>query len=235
MFAIILAGGLGTRLSSLLPNIPKPMAPIYQKPFLSYLIDYWIGEGIEHFVISVGYRKENIMDYFGYTYKGIPLNYSIEDTPLGTGGALLRALRQINSDDDVLLLNGDTFFEVKLSTLRTFMALKKSDFLISLFKSEQIDRYMGVELNSEGVITSLDISKKKPYYLVNGGVYLINPHFFDNLDYKPDEFLSLEKNILTNLIGQKKLIYGLQLDGRFIDIGIPDDYRKTEVFFQEHR
>jgi len=115
------------------------------------------------------------------------------------------------------------------------MADKKPGFLMSLFKSNEIDRYMGVDLNSEGVITSLNISKKKSYCLVNGGVYLINPHFFDDFDYKPEDSLSLEKNILSSLIDQNALIYGLQSDTRFIDIGVPEDYLRAEIFFKDQR
>jgi D-glycero-alpha-D-manno-heptose 1-phosphate guanylyltransferase len=119
--AIILAGGLGTRLRSAVPDLPKPMAPIAGRPFLAYQLDYWIRQGVDRFVLSVGYRHESIMAYFGAAYRGIAVDYSVEQTPLGTGGGLLLALERLDGGQrPFLLLNGDTYFEVDLATLSAF-------------------------------------------------------------------------------------------------------------------
>ena len=115
--AIILAGGLGTRLRQLVSNVPKPMASVNGRPFLAHLMDYWIGQGITQFIISVGYLKESIINYFGNEYQGIKIEYSEEESPLGTGGGVLLAIKNIKSDDYFVLLNGDTFFEVDLREL----------------------------------------------------------------------------------------------------------------------
>ena len=93
--AVILAGGLGTRLRSIIPNLPKPMAPIGDRPFLEYQLDYWIAQGVNRFVLSVGYRHQVIIDYFGNSYKGVEVDYVIEQKPLGTGGALLLAAEKV--------------------------------------------------------------------------------------------------------------------------------------------
>ncbi|MCK4701226.1 MAG: NTP transferase domain-containing protein, partial [Bacteroidales bacterium] len=114
--AIILAGGLGTRLKSVISDIPKPMAPIHGKPFLEYLLSYLVKFKIKKAVLSVGYKYQNIFDYFGNNYKGMKLSYAIEDMPLGTGGGIRNAMDQINNDH-FFLLNGDTFYEVDLNKL----------------------------------------------------------------------------------------------------------------------
>lgn len=111
--AIILAGGMGTRLRSAVPDLPKPMAPIHERPFLEHQMDYWIGQGVSRFIVSVGYMKEVIMDHFGASYRATPLTYAIEEEPLGTGGGLLLAAQGLS--ETFLVLNGDTFFEVDLT------------------------------------------------------------------------------------------------------------------------
>ena len=117
--AIILAGGLGTRLRSAVPDLPKPMAPIGGRPFLDHLLDYWIGQGINRFVLSVGYRHEMIIDHFGNNYKHAELDYVIEQEPMGTGGGFLLAAEKIGKNAPFLLLNGDTF-AVDLKALTKF-------------------------------------------------------------------------------------------------------------------
>ena len=110
--AIILAGGLGTRLREAVPNLPKPMVPIHNRPFLEHQMDYWIEQGITRFILSVGYLKDIIISHFGNSYKSVSIDYAIETSPLGTGGALLLAAKNLN--ETFLVLNGDTFIEVSL-------------------------------------------------------------------------------------------------------------------------
>jgi len=153
--AIILAGGLGTRLRAAVPDLPKPMAPIRGRPFLEYQLDYWIGQGVERFVLSVGYRHEAIVAHFGDSYHGVPLSHSIESTPLGTGGGLLFALDRVAGPLPFLLLNGDTYFEADLGALHRFHAAKQSEWTFSLFRSPQDGRYMGMGVDDSGRIMTL--------------------------------------------------------------------------------
>ena len=102
--AIILAGGLGTRLREAVPDLPKPMAPVNGRPFLEYLIDYWIEQGVKRFVMSVGYLHQDIVRHFGYRYRGVEIDYSVEESPLGTGGALLLASSKLKSNIFIKLL-----------------------------------------------------------------------------------------------------------------------------------
>src|SRR5207249_9185779 len=103
--AIVLAGGLGARLRSAVEDVPKPMAPIGGRPFLEYLLDHCVDQGIGRFTLSVGYRHEAITSHFGNAYRGKALRYAVEESPLGTGGALLRTLRAFRIETPVFLLN----------------------------------------------------------------------------------------------------------------------------------
>lgn len=126
MEAVILAGGFGTRLQKVVHDVPKPMAPVAGKPFLSYLLDQLDRQGCTHAILAVGYKKEIIQDFFGSHYKGISLSYSVEDDPLLTGGALKKALRQV-TEDVAVVLNGDTFFSVDFSKMIDFHNQAHSD------------------------------------------------------------------------------------------------------------
>ena len=225
--AIILAGGLGTRLNSVLSDLPKPLAPINGKPFLEYQMDYWIHQGVDHFVLSVGYLKEKIVDYFGDHYQNIPINYAIEDTPLDTGGGLLKALDFIASDEPILVLNGDTYFEVDLKILRDFHVNQKSTWTFSLFRTIEVDRYMGIQLEPSGKLKLMNQQIGGQETLANGGVYLINPSNIKALGFKSGEKISLERDILKKLSDNHFDIYGIEFEGQFIDIGVPNDYKRA--------
>jgi D-glycero-alpha-D-manno-heptose 1-phosphate guanylyltransferase len=225
--AIILAGGLGTRLNSVLSDLPKPLAPINGKPFLEYQMDYWIHQGVDHFVLSVGYLKEKIVDYFGDYYQNIPINYAIEDAPLDTGGGLLKALDFITSDEPILVLNGDTFFEVDLKVINDFHLNRRSIWTFSLFRTKDVGRYMGIHLESSGKLKFMDQEINDQERLANGGVYLINPSIVKELGYKSGEKKSLEKDILKKLSADYTNIYGIEFEGQFIDIGVPNDYKRA--------
>lgn len=222
--AIILAGGLGTRLRHVVPDLPKPMAPINGRPFLAHLMDYWIGQGVRRYVLSISYRREAIIDYFGASYRGVPIVYAIEETPLGTGGGLLQALRGRELDAPFLVLNGDTLFEVDLLALRRFHAERHSAWTMSLFRADTARRYMGMHVESDGHIVSLESGTSQPGGLANGGAYLIDPGTVSRLDFSSCNRISLENDILPAIVASGIALYGLECAGRFIDIGVPHDY-----------
>lgn len=227
--AIILAGGLGTRLRSVLPNIVKPMAPINGRPFLEYQMDYWIDQGIDEFIISVGYRKNDVMEYFGESYNGCRIKYAIEDQPLGTGGGLLQAINLVDQNESILVLNGDTFFEVDYIELKKYHDQKKSQWTFSLFRSYDVNRYMGIETDSNGAIRSLTSKKKELTSLVNGGVYLVNTNLFSTSRFKAGDKASLEDDLLSEFFSNNVRLFGIEFSGQFIDIGLPDDYNKAST------
>ena len=226
--AIILAGGKGTRLRSVVPDLPKPMAPIDGRPFIEHQMDYWIGQGVGRFVVSVGYKKEVIMDHFGTSYRSTPLTYAIEHEPLGTGGGLLLAAQGLR--EPFLVLNGDTFFEVDLAKLLKFHADHSADWTFSLFRTSGVGRYMGIEVQSDGQIDSLKSGTGEKSCLANGGVYLVTPSVLANKAFVPGCRFSLEEDLLPAMEAQGAKLFGLEFSGTFIDIGIPQDYfRAAEV------
>lgn len=223
--AIILAGGLGTRLRSVISEIPKPMAPIGDTPFLYYLLKQLQYFNIRRTILSVGYKYETILEYFGYKFGDMELLYSVEDTPLGTGGAVKLATTQILGDE-FILLNGDSFFGVDLEALNYLHVKKKAEISISLKPMNDFDRYGSVNVDLYNKI--LEFVEKKPCVcgLINGGIYVINKHVFDGINISK---FSLEKDILEQYV-KNGTIYGFLYNDFFVDIGTPEDYAKAEEF-----
>lgn len=225
--AIILAGGLGTRLRSAVPDLPKPMAPINGRPFLEHQLDYWIAQGINRFVLSVGFRHEAIVDHFGNGYKGVALDYVIEETPLGTGGGLLLAAEKISGGTPFLLLNGDTYFAVDLQALIEFAGANDADWSFSLFRTNEVGRYMGMEVSSQGEITSLKSGRGQPGRLANGGVYWVRSRATLGEKFASGDKVSLEDDIFPAAMASGQRLFGIEFPGIFIDIGVPDDYHRA--------
>jgi D-glycero-alpha-D-manno-heptose 1-phosphate guanylyltransferase len=224
--AIILAGGFGTRLKGVVPELPKPMAPILGRPFLEYLMDYWIKQGVNHFILSVGYKKNVIINHFSDEYHGASIEYSTEELPLGTGGAFLKAARKLS--DTFLLLNGDTFIEMDLNKMIGFHYDKESDWTLSVIKLNRSDRYMEIEMTDNGKIISLDSFQDQDFQLANGGAYLINPSVLEKMKWEHDIYISLENELLPEFSSSGGNLFGIECSGKFIDIGVPEDYFRAQ-------
>ena len=225
--AIILAGGLGTRLRSAVPDLPKCMAPVAGKPFLEHLLTYYIAQGIESFIFSLGYKHEVIEQfvkaYFGNDNRSY--SFSIEEEPLGTGGAIKKAI-ELTQTEDVLVMNGDTFFKVDIAELSLFHQQHDSDCTLSLKPMKESDRYGVVETDHTNRILSF---KEKNYYensLINGGVYALNVSSFISINL-PEKF-SFEKDYLEQYYLELNF-YGIEQDQYLIDIGIPSDFEKANI------
>ncbi|EDP4615425.1 NTP transferase domain-containing protein, partial [Campylobacter jejuni] len=162
MQAIILCGGLGTRLKSVIKNIPKPMAPINDKPFLEFIFEYLKKQGIKEVILAVSYKYEVIKEYFKDEFLGIKIKYSIEKEPLGTGGAIKEALKFIKNE--AYVLNGDTFFDIDLSKLK----LNRSKICLALKQMNDFDRYGTVNVNEQGFVISFEEKIFKNQGLING-------------------------------------------------------------------
>ena len=224
--AIILAGGLGTRLKSVISDIPKPMAPIHDKPFLEYLLSYLVKFKIKKVVLSVGYKYQNIFNYFGDNFKGMELLYAIEDKPLGTGGGIKNAMYHINNDH-FFLLNGDTFYEVDLNKLYHLHIEEKADISLSLLPMKKFSRYGSVKVKGTN-ITEFIPKKITEKGLINGGVYVVNRSVFQ--EYSPGSKFSFETDLLQ-VMCNKLNFHGYISEAPFIDIGIPEDYKKALEYF----
>ena len=227
MDAIILAGGLGTRLRSVVSDIPKCMAPVCGKPFLHYLLTSIEHKGIERVVLSVGYLHEVIQEWIADTKPNLEIVYSVERVPLGTGGAIRLAMSQVESEQ-VLIMNGDTFFDIDISAFAQFHAARKSSLSIALKPMDDFDRYGNVRIDACGHILEFQEKKYCPHGLVNGGCYLMETAgaFMDGL---PDKF-SFETEVLQNRVDVGEM-FGFVAANYFIDIGIPSDYTRANAEF----
>jgi D-glycero-alpha-D-manno-heptose 1-phosphate guanylyltransferase len=223
--AIILAGGLGTRLRSAVPDLPKCMAPVAGKPFIFHVISYYQNQGIEKFIFSLGYKHEIIEEYLANNLTDLDYKVSIEEEPLGTGGAIYKACSP-DVSEQVLILNGDTLFKVDLQSLFNFHISRNAECTLTLKPMKNTDRYGVVEIADHGQILSF---KEKKYYessLINGGVYALNTVLFRNRIFP--EVFSFEKEYLEKYFAESDM-FGIVQDKYFIDIGIPDDYQKAQT------
>jgi len=226
--AIILAGGLGTRLRSAVPDLPKCMAPVAGKPFLHHVIQYLQEQGVDDFIFSLGYMHEVIENWILKNHPLLNYQLSIEEEPLGTGGAILLACKKATAEN-VLVLNGDTMFRINTNKLLSFHQQQGSVCTLALKPMHNFDRYGVVEINKDGYIQSF---KEKKFYeqgLINGGVYALNVNAFLALDL-PAKF-SFEKDYLETYCKTRKMM-GLVQDEYFIDIGIPEDLERANTQFE---
>jgi D-glycero-alpha-D-manno-heptose 1-phosphate guanylyltransferase len=226
--AIILAGGLGTRLRSAVPDLPKCMAPVAGKPFLAYVIDYLWQEGTRKFIFALGYKSEPIAAFLREKLPEANYELSIEHEPLGTGGAIKLACSKAK-ENTVLVLNGDTFFRIRTGELAAFHHQHKADCTLCLKPMQNFDRYGVVELGKDSAIGSF---REKQFYssgLINGGVYALKRIQF--LQEELPEKFSFEKDYLENFYNSRRL-FGLVQDAYFIDIGIPEDFQRAQEEFK---
>ena len=150
MEAIILAGGLGTRLSHIVKDVPKPMAPVAGRPFLEYILDYLIENDIKRVILATGYKHEIIEQHFGNLYKNIEIIYSVENEPLFTGGAIKKALSKCK-ENNVFIINGDTYFNVDLKEMKKFHIESNSEITIATKLMYDFERYGTVVLSKIGL------------------------------------------------------------------------------------
>ena len=230
---LILAGGAGTRLRNVIgDDTPKPMANISDKPFLWWLISYLEKQGVREVYLSVGYKKEKIIDFFGSKYKSVIIKYINEEEPLGTGGAIKVAADLIG--EDFIVINGDTFSLVNLESLIELSMQTQADLSIALTKCLPETRYGKVKLDSQGNVTSFIEKSENQSDLgcINAGVYFVSHKIKDH--FPKEKKFSFEKDFLE--INLKELnIRGLCIVEDFIDIGVPEDYFKCLDFFNRKK
>jgi D-glycero-alpha-D-manno-heptose 1-phosphate guanylyltransferase len=226
--AVILAGGLGTRLSPVLPDRPKVLAEVRGRPFITYLLNQIAENRMEDVVLCTGYRADQVRKILGNTFGPIHLRYSQEEKPLGTGGALRLALSLISSDT-ILVMNGDSFAEFSLSEFLKQHLSKAAVATILLTEVEDTERFGRIELDDESRITGFsEKDDRTGFGLINAGVYLMAKKALGK--FPEGKALSLERDIFPRLIG--KGLYGYPNKGRFIDIGTSESYVHAQYFFQ---
>jgi D-glycero-alpha-D-manno-heptose 1-phosphate guanylyltransferase len=228
--AIILAGGLGTRLKGVVDDLPKSMASVNGHPFLEYLMNYLLGQGIRRIILSVGYKMDLIQSYFKDHYKGIMINYAIEEEPLGTGGGIKNAFKQVE-DNLAFTLNGDSLFRLDFQAMLRTHAASNADLTLALRYLEDTGRYGTVKTDDQKRITAfLEKDPDSGSGYINGGVYLINKDFIEKEEF-PQKF-SMEKDCFEKCYQQAR-IFSYISKGYFLDIGIPEDYQKAQDDFRE--
>ena len=228
--AIILAGGFGTRLQSVVNDLPKPMAPINGEPFLNYQLNYLKHYGIKNVILSVGYLAEKIKAYYGSNFNGLEIDYVVEENPMGTGGGIRLALEKC-TESLSFVLNGDSFFDVDLSKFNDLHIQNRSQISLALRKVNNSERYGTIEKNKENIISSFKEKSGIDHEgIINGGVYLLDKNLYLQKTPSATNF-SIEKDFFEKQLSNS-LISGFEFEGYFIDIGIPEDYLKAQHEFK---
>ena len=222
--AIVLAGGFGRRLRDVVAEVPKPMAPIVGKPFLTLLLEFLAKQGIRRVILCVGYLREVIIDHFGKRFGPLEIVYSIEDEPLGTGGAIAQALKTVQSQN-VFVLNGDTFLKVNYRGMELAHVNARSTLTIAVREVPDVSRYDEIIMESERIVDVRPAQRGRPG-LINGGVYLMASDLFVGLEL-PLHF-SFEREFLRPYVSCVSPI-AFRVQDYFIDIGVPDDYRRAQL------
>lgn len=229
MEAIILAGGFGTRLKGVIGEIPKCMATVCGKPFLYYLLKYLAKQNCTKLTLSLGYKSEIVTEWLLNQNFGYLIDYVIEQAPLGTGGGIQLALKKAK-ENNIVVINGDTFFDVDLITFMLFHTKKNAEISLALNKMIDFDRYGIVNTDEESnSILEFEEKKYQKEGFINGGVYIINKEKF-LLRNLPSVF-SFEKEYLQKYAAENNF-FGYKTKNYFIDIGIPEDYNKAQTDFK---
>jgi D-glycero-alpha-D-manno-heptose 1-phosphate guanylyltransferase len=225
--AIILAGGKGSRLRGVVSDVPKPMAPINGRPFLEFLLDKLIQFKFNRVILSVGYMGDLILKHFGDSYKGLPITYVYESTPLGTGGGIRKSLAQLESDR-ALVLNGDTYADIDYGEMLE-LSSEKNSLVLGLAKVSNVARYGSVDIDDNLLIGFKEKGVEGPG-LINVGSYIIGKNDLD--DFSDNVNFSFEEDFLQKIYKSRPiLVYDFY--GKFIDIGVPEDFLLAQSYLED--
>lgn len=223
MEAIVLAGGFGTRLRQVVPDLPKPMAPVAGRPFLEILLTALARKGFGRVVLSLGYMSEKVVEYFGDRFAGIELVYEIEDTPLGTGGAIRKALGRCSADH-VFVFNGDTYLDVEASAVEAHWLTQRVPIIVAR-EVPDTSRYGRLDTANSRVLRFREKGLAGPG-LINAGCYVLPSTILDA--FPRGTAFSLEADFLAEAITQQRFDVFVT-KGQFIDIGIPEDFERAQT------
>ncbi len=220
MDCIILAGGLGTRLRPVVPHLPKALAPIQGVPFLKLIVQQLLLSGVvSKIILAVGYLAEQVEQAF----QNVPVEFSREEAPLGTGGATLKAMGK-TVGDPVLVINGDTYLHISLSEMLVFHQAKGAAVTLACREVENAERFGTLDLSAEGQILGFR-EKARRKGAVNCGFYLFNRSLFEKFPFEGS--FSLERDLFPYLVQHDKM-FGFLCDGAFIDIGTPESFAESQ-------
>ncbi|SRR6266496_571470 len=223
--AVLLVGGLGTRLRSVVPNAPKPLATVGDKTFLEFLVRQLRSQGIHQLVMCTGYLAEQIESQFGDGgHWDVSIAYSRELQPLGTAGAVKLAEPYLKGAAEFVVMNGDSFMEVDLDLLLQFHRERKAIVSMASRRVENSGRYGTVRVEAGGRVAGfMEKTGSEAPGIVNAGVYIFEREVLQSIPQGP---CSLEKDIFPRLLSRG--VYALEQHGVFIDIGTPEDYTRAQ-------
>ncbi|MDQ3117600.1 MAG: nucleotidyltransferase family protein [Verrucomicrobiota bacterium] len=223
--AIVLCGGLGTRLRAVVSDRPKSMALIGNVPFLQLLLQELRGQGVQDVILGTGYRADQIEKFFGSGESvGLRLHYSEEDAPLGTGGALKLAEELLS--DPVVVMNGDSYVDWSLAAMADMFFQTKADIVMILQEVPDVGRYGSVTIDADGRVAEfVEKGSRTGAGLINAGIYLLRKEIVSDLER--GSAISLERDVFPKFLGKK--FYGLISRGVFIDIGVPADLERAQT------
>ena len=224
--AIVLVGGLGTRLRPVLTEVPKPLAPVAGRPFLAWVLDRLADQRINHVVLATGHLAAQVEAAIGHAWKHMRVSYSVETQPLGTGGAI-RLARPLLAGGGVHVLNGDTYLRYDLDRLSGLIDSGAADLAMALAQVPDAARYGAVQCTGDSVSAFLEKGTIGPG-MINAGCYFIGPVALSALPAK--EVFSFETDVLAPMVAAGRVRAETRTDG-FIDIGIPEDYRRAQAMF----
>ncbi|MDO8412742.1 MAG: nucleotidyltransferase family protein [Gallionellaceae bacterium] len=223
MEAIILAGGFGTRLRALVPDVPKPMAPIGGRPFLEILLTSLAHKGFSRVVLSLCFMAEKVTTYFGDEFAGMQLAYVIEDQPLGTGGAIRLAMGSCRSDH-IYVFNGDTYLDLEVAAVEKQWQHHQLPLIVGR-EVPDTTRYGRLAV-TDGKVCGFAEKGMAGAGLINAGCYILNAGQLDK--FPLNTAFSLEADYLTQAV--QRLPFELFVtQGKFIDIGVPEDYQRAQI------
>ena len=229
MQAIVLAGGLGTRLRSVVPELPKPMAPVAGRPFLAWLLDALAAGGVRRVVLAVGYRHDAIRNHFGGAWRGMALDYSIEPAPLGTGGAIRLAAERCDASAPSIVLNGDTFLQVDLLAMHAQHVAASERLTVAACHVDDVSRYGALRVEQGHIAGFLEKGHTGPGF-INAGTYVLAPETL--LALPSGEAFSFEQRVLMGALDTLKPA-AFETPGAFIDIGIPEDFARAQTLLPQ--
>tara|TARA_B100000941_G_scaffold288307_1_gene264961 strand:- start:190 stop:888 length:699 start_codon:yes stop_codon:yes gene_type:complete len=222
--AIILAGGKGTRLDSVSGGIPKPLIEVCGKPFIEYVLEHGIAQGIDHFILAVSYKWNLFMDNYSTNFKDKLISYSVEETPLGTGGAVKKAFLDFDLNESYVI-NSDTYFKANYNKLYDTFKAHNADCGMMIKEIADTSRYGSIEIDDSNRLTTFKEKSIKSKGYINGGIYVIKKDTFDKID-SGNKF-SLESDLFENYVKELNII-AYKSKNKFIDIGVPEDLLKAE-------
>ena len=231
---IILAGGKGSRLASVVSDVPKPLAPVLGRPFLDYILNDISQSGLFSSVtLALGHQAEKVIDHYQKNPSPIPLKFVIEKTPLGTGGGSRFALEHsFSRKQHTFILNGDSLVKIPFQAMLDFHLTQAKLGTLGLVHVSDCNRFGQVSLNGSFVESFLEKNPTSRPGLINAGVYLFQTEPFLEFASTYQEVCSIESELFPSLVGSQSLV-GLEINSTFIDIGLPETYSHAGEFVKE--